>query len=391
MGDRAAKRANKMLDKFSSMYVGKNFGYSKKFADSYEQVYGANDRSAEDNSPSAQYTEVTFPEGRLGMEITWSTPPVVSATVPGGAAERLGVKAGSVIVQIDGQDATVPIPEYELDDLMGKRPLVLRLGVAEAGAQPVESPDDPAARVRRLGVAKVPKVLGIQDCLSMIGFIHAEEASCIREIQQDHALVMDRFSEVQTPRAREGAPRTRWDMRLPLVPVVFDAVRKILTGSGGALGGAFASLAGGPDAELWELGVIVSEPGAAPQSVHFDAPEMCLFSAFVALQDVSPEMGPTMFLQGTNTPAAHRRFGEDPAGFIKEAQSSAGLLNAGDAVVYDSRVLHCGSENLSQRTRVLLYLTFRHPGRDPKELGIQQHSIRKDLAGRFHLRDFVGQ
>ena len=36
----------------------------------------------------------------------------------------------------------------------------------------------------------------------------------------------------------------------------------------------------------------------APQPVHFDAAERCLYTAFVALQDVTYEMGPTHFWPG---------------------------------------------------------------------------------------------
>jgi len=192
---------------------------------------------------------------------------------------------------------------------------------------------------------------------------------------------------VQTARASEGAPVTRWDMRLPMMPIVFDALRGLLSGS--PLGAAIAALAGGRGAELWELGVVVSEPGAAAQPVHLDAPELCLFSTFVALQEVMPEMGPTIFWPGTNTAVAHERFAADGIGFLEGTKSAAAMLSAGDAVLYDSRVLHAGGSNSSNRTRMLMYITFRHAGVDAKEAGIDQHSIRSDLAGRYRLADFM--
>ena len=57
-------------------------------------------------------------------------------------------------------------------------------------------------------------------------------------------------------------------------------------------------------ATLWECAAIVSAPGAAPQILHADAthtPEPLLVTAFVALQDVRREMGPTRFVRGTHT------------------------------------------------------------------------------------------
>merc|ERR1711971_1050109 len=104
--------------------------------------------------------------------------------------------------------------------------------------------------------------------------------------------------------------------KLPLSHDVEEALKELMRTDDGALADAFESLAGGANAELWELGVVVSEPGAAPQPVHFDAPSRCLFSAFVALQDVSEEMGPTDFLLGTNASAAHKRFLNDKARFL---------------------------------------------------------------------------
>ena len=39
--------------------------------------------------------------------------------------------------------------------------------------------------------------------------------------------------------------------------------------------------------------------------------------------------------------------------------SRVALLDAGDAALYDGRLLHCGGANRSDELRVLFYLTFR--------------------------------
>lgn len=388
MGERAASRTNKMMDKLGNMYVGKNFGgHSRKFVDGYERVFGAKSVKASPRQ-QGQHRDITFGAGPLGMEITWSTPPVITATVAGGAAHLAGVKDGSVIRQINGRDATTPIPELELDDLMQQRPLVFRLSSATATIATDDVPDA-AVGVQKLGVAKIPCALRPESCSALAAFALQERQRCIRDISEDSSLAANFFSEVQKAHASADAPQTRWDMRLPFAPVVIDALREALGSSGSALGSAFAALAGGLDAELWELGVVVSEPGAAHQPLHLDAPELCLFTSFVALQGVTAEMGPTVFLPGTHSAVAHRRYGTDPVAFLGETRRVFALLGAGDAVLYDSRVLHAGGENRSDQTRMLMYITFRHADVDAKAAGIDQHSIRRDLAGRYHLRDFM--
>ena len=84
-------------------------------------------------------------------------------------------------------------------------------------------------------------------------------------------------------------------------PCFAAALRAALAGEAGAL--LVAAL--GRDAELRELQVIVSEPGAAAQDVHSDsnwgAPR--LVTMFVALHDVLDErMGPTYFWPSTHAP-----------------------------------------------------------------------------------------
>jgi hypothetical protein len=51
--------------------------------------------------------------------------------------------------------------------------------------------------------------------------------------------------------------------------VVESAVKESLAGP---LGEAFAALAGGREAELWECSAIISAQGSAPQILHGDTP-----------------------------------------------------------------------------------------------------------------------
>ena len=112
-------------------------------------------------------------------------------------------------------------------------------------------------------------------------------------------------------------------------------------------------------------------------------------------------MGPTTFLPGTHRLLAHSRF-DDTAQkdlLLESSRTMQGPLGVGDAVTYDSRVLHCGGANLalpdqergssgqdiysSTSERVLLYLSFSVPG------GLQGAnnvaSIHSLLAGKHSL------
>lgn len=170
--------------------------------------------------------------------------------------------------------------------------------------------------------------------------------------------------------AAPGGPETRLDLPLPLgAPAVRAALRGMLA-EGTASGDALAALAG-DDAELFELAVLVSAPGAPPQSIHADtpfSPRPTSHTCFMALQDVSRPMGPTMVLLGTHRERAHdglRDCGPDDAKWTALAggwRPMVATLCAGEALVMDSRALHCGGANESAETRALFYVSFVSKG-----------------------------
>ena len=59
------------------------------------------------------------------------------------------------------------------------------------------------------------------------------------------------------------------------------------------------------DAKLVELGVITSHPGAKHQTIHSDVEfantSRRIYTTFVALQTITPEMGPTEVWPGTHS------------------------------------------------------------------------------------------
>lgn len=149
---------------------------------------------------------------------------------------------------------------------------------------------------------------------------------------------------------------------------------EVASSSEGSIGGLLSAVCGGDGAPLYELCALVTEPGALRQTVHADTPHQehsPLYAAFVALQAVTLEMGPTTFLPRTHTykSGAKERFerGSDAkAAMLSTAPSSLAICDAGDAFVFDMRVLHAGAANEGDPdsahggARALFNLTFRN-------------------------------
>ena len=213
----------------------------------------------------------------------------------------------------------------------------------------------------------------------------------------------------------------RWDLRLRLAPPVRRAVRELVVG---AVGEALVSVAGA-EAELFECAALVAAPGAAPQPLHADTlwcEGGCLFTAFVALQPVRRDMGPTRFLLGTHADeASHVAFDEScgdadgafAAARLADGRAACGLLGTGEATLYDGRLLHGGSasvrtasdgsggdtpagsderEGADSDTRVLFYVTFRRADAASEELANgEAHSLWHGYRGKFRLGGLRGK
>jgi len=159
----------------------------------------------------------------------------------------------------------------------------------------------------------------------------------------------------------------------------------------------------GSEASLWELNCFMSNSGARRQLVHADcvcldaipgldqtdtnsisdpAGEPILLTCFIALQDIDPSMGPTVFMPKTHNIRSHNVFfetGRDDAStrdddsnnhspkneILKSSKSIIGApLPKGSCIIFDPRVLHCAGTNNcsdSQKTRALFYMTFKNP------------------------------
>jgi hypothetical protein len=197
----------------------------------------------------------------------------------------------------------------------------------------------------------------------------------------------------------------RWDMYMPFEGVCRDALNEMLEGSSETtappLGSIFRSMLlndngdNASEATLFDWSSFTSAPGSARQPVHPDnryQEEPPLLTAFVALQDVTQDIGPTIFLPGTHTQVVHDQFNGDAETkdqLLSGSVYQTALLKKGDAAVFDPRCLHCGGANTSESSRrVLLYLSFKNP-RCTSDIEVPPGSMLEPIDGRLlSLQDF---
>ena len=99
------------------------------------------------------------------------------------------------------------------------------------------------------------------------------------------------------------------------------------------------------------------------------------------------------FLRGTHTAEAHAALYERecPADVIARADARLALLRAGDATLYDRRLLHAGARNRSESVRVLFYVTFRAAGVREEDADLANaNSLRHEYAGKLRLKQLKG-
>ena len=96
--------------------------------------------------------------------------------------------------------------------------------------------------------------------------------------------------------------QNRWDMHLRETGVVAEALRTVRVGVAQVLRGLLSADDADVVPTLIELSSLISDPGAPRQPIHPDvqfdsgSPQ---YTVFVALQDTTAEMGPTLFLPQT--------------------------------------------------------------------------------------------
>ena len=152
---------------------------------------------------------------------------------------------------------------------------------------------------------------------------------------------------------------------LMTAPSVERALQELFHAKTGKLRELYESLVTN-EGILYEMASVVTSKGSHRQCFHPDVPYQSiapLYVVFVALQDVTSAMGPTTFLRCGHTDAANasfRRKGDELDSFLKEANAFEACLKCGDLVIFDARVLHCGSANVDA-DRALFNFSFRNP------------------------------
>ena len=250
----------------------------------------------------------------------------------------------------------------EEGDIMATAPRA-DVGVFAAEAVAVE-PTPAVAKLERDGFARVDSVLAPETASELLTFVNAElEKKAAEAASDDDLSATSSFGDVLM---RDN----RYDLLLDLDAPVRKALDEVLAPLRPVLEGSV-----GPEAELFELAALVSDPRAPRQPVHPDTPfreadpGASIITAFVALQDVDESMGPTDIIPNTHTAEAHARFnnnddgGRERVALLRELPNHRGTLNTGAANLIDSRLIHAGGGNDSNKRRVLFYVSFRRKGK----------------------------
>lgn len=254
--------------------------------------------------------------------------------------------------------------------------------MSEATSTTMEAVGGEEEKVRGMvearGVVRVNDVLSEEASAEMSRYVdetlRANDAGTTRD------LSMETFGNVY-------CKKNRWDLKLAYDAPVQRALGECVRSMREVL-----TTTCGEDAELVELAALVSDPGSTRQPVHPDTAyrrDPSVFTCFVALQDVERDMGPTLFIPGTNNAQAHVEFreGRERGGPVLQRPYELGVISRGDATLFDSRTLHCGTENESARRRVLFYFSFQRSQSENPNAAIS--TIRTELRGKYTLADLL--
>eukprot|EP00930_Biecheleria_cincta_P029856 TRINITY_DN20716_c0_g1_i1.p1 TRINITY_DN20716_c0_g1~~TRINITY_DN20716_c0_g1_i1.p1 ORF type:complete len:399 (-),score=86.63 TRINITY_DN20716_c0_g1_i1:33-1229(-) len=264
------------------------------------------------------------------------------------------------------------------------------------------------------------------------GVLDKEECEVLREhvlLCTDAGLQQERFDLFGDIQAADN----RSDLKLDLCEPVVKALDKFSQRCGELL----RRICGG-DVRIVELAAISSSKGAVAQPVHADTmhgvtrflqsdlalPDAgprgdlsededaegdvgkivqavatdtaLIFTSLLALQDIEPEMGPTHVWPGTNTVEHHATLWSTSASgkklsTVSDADEAFGVahrqmtLKQGDLVLYDSRTMHCGGANSSDKRRAVFCVSVMGPGIRPDGT---TWTMLQTLRGRLRLSEF---
>lgn len=147
--------------------------------------------------------------------------------------------------------------------------------------------------IQNNGVVRINKVLMQRTASQLVNFINKDLSDSIAAVEGHRIEPLSRFSTMLSS-------GNRWDFKLQVDhPFVLGAMREIFK-EGTAVGELLSSLIT-ENGELFEMAAFCTLPGAKRQVVHADtlwSKHPALYTCAIALQDISDEMGPTLFIPG---------------------------------------------------------------------------------------------
>jgi ectoine hydroxylase-related dioxygenase (phytanoyl-CoA dioxygenase family) len=242
--------------------------------------------------------------------------------------------------------------------------------------------------LRKSGVVRIDNVFSDDMADNLLEYVTRLRSESEELVRTGQLPSLARFADVLLK-------HNRCDLTLPLEDdIIVDALTCVLEDS--PVGHVISSTLG-EDAGLYELSCLISDPGSQRQVMHPDTPygknhDPVLYTCFIALQDIDPEMGPTVFLPNTHTKEAHEQFQDDMKPndedespkdrFLRTTPHVLGVIPKGTCTIFDSRLIHGGSANISDKRRAIFYCSFKS-----SDVGYAGNpgSIRKELISKFTL------
>lgn len=226
-----------------------------------------------------------------------------------------------------------------------------------------------AKLLKKEGVVRIDNVLAADTADEVREFLYDLRKKSETDVANGQIQPIQRFADVLLK-------QNRCDLTVPMGDeIITKALDEALRCS--PIGSTISSIFGG-GAILHEFSCLMSDPGSQRQVIHPDTPYIdgkgpVLYTCFIALQDVTLDMGPTIWLPRTHCKEAHEQFKDTSVGFdggeskkdalIRAQPAVLGTLTKGSCAIYDSRVLHCGTANRSVdgTSRALFYFSFKNP------------------------------
>jgi len=216
--------------------------------------------------------------------------------------------------------------------------------------------------LKKEGVLRLDNVLSASTADTLRTYLYNLRAQSEQEVAAGTVQPIERYANVLLR-------HNRCDLTIPLGTneIITTALNEALRKS--PVGGTLQSIFG-EGAILHEFSCLMSDVGSQRQVIHPDTPFVdgkgpVLYTCFIALQDVTMDMGPTTWFPRTHTKEAHGAFKDtnEKDELIKSQPAVLGLLPKGSCGIFDSRLFHCGTANRSneEKSRALFYFSFKNP------------------------------